>query len=294
MVVGPDVNNENVAPVDGVAPVVDAVDYVLSENLEAFSDPDVKIQSLMEGLESKDWLMVCESLNDVRRFALFHSALLLPILEKVMMVLVKSMKNPRMVVHSCSKATMDPLDKHHIVSKNFKNYPKGENFHTIIDVMGKGILTSAGEIWAMNHKVVMHVLNHAEFQTTLETIVWNKLESGLLPILESVSGNGVEVDLQDIFQRFTFDTICKLLFDNDPKSLCLDFPFAPCVKALRDAEEALLLRHITPPSLWKLQQLLRVGKENKLIVESIRLDEQNEIRIWPKKKQRYGYHDRSS
>nr|GEW48319.1 alkane hydroxylase MAH1-like [Tanacetum cinerariifolium] len=96
---------------------------------------------------------------------------------------------------------MDPLDKHHIVSKNFKNYPIVENFHTIIDVMGKGILTSAGEISAMNHKGVMRVLNHAEFQTTLESIVWNKLESGLLPLLESVSGNDVEADLQDIFQR---------------------------------------------------------------------------------------------
>lgn len=33
----------------------------------------------------------------------------------------------------------------------------------------------------------------------------------------------------------------------------------------------------------------RAGKR----VESIRLDDRNEIRIWPKKKQRYGYHDRS-
>ncbi|GJR94151.1 TOG array regulator of axonemal microtubules protein 1 [Tanacetum coccineum] len=104
----PPANNENVAPVDGVAPVVDAVDYVLSENLEAFSDPDVKIQSLMEGLESKDWLKVCESLNDVRRFALYHSALLLPILEKVMMVLVKSMKNPRSAL--CKTAIMAAAD----------------------------------------------------------------------------------------------------------------------------------------------------------------------------------------
>ncbi|GJV76424.1 TOG array regulator of axonemal microtubules protein 1 [Tanacetum coccineum] len=104
----PPANDENVAPVDGVAPVVDAVDYVLSENLEAFSDPDVKIQSLMEGLESKDWLKVCESLNDVRRFALYHSAFLLPILEKVMMVLVKSMKNPRSAL--CKTAIMAAAD----------------------------------------------------------------------------------------------------------------------------------------------------------------------------------------
>ncbi|GJX70032.1 TOG array regulator of axonemal microtubules protein 1 [Tanacetum coccineum] len=38
----------------------------------------------MEGLESKDWLKVCESLKDVTRFALFHSVLLLPILEKLL------------------------------------------------------------------------------------------------------------------------------------------------------------------------------------------------------------------
>jgi hypothetical protein len=37
-------------------------------------------QGLVEELDSKDWTKVCESLNDVRRFALYHSLLLLPIL----------------------------------------------------------------------------------------------------------------------------------------------------------------------------------------------------------------------
>lgn len=37
------------------------------------------MQGLMEGLESKDWVKVCESLNDARRFALYHSDLLFPI-----------------------------------------------------------------------------------------------------------------------------------------------------------------------------------------------------------------------
>ncbi|KAI3703629.1 hypothetical protein L1987_73821 [Smallanthus sonchifolius] len=90
------VNDENRLPLDPVvAPVGDSIDYISSENLKPVSDPDVKIKTLMEGLESKDWLKICDSLNDVRRMALYHSELLLPILEKVMMVLVKSMKNPR-------------------------------------------------------------------------------------------------------------------------------------------------------------------------------------------------------
>jgi hypothetical protein len=37
-------------------------------------------QGLIERLDSKDWTKVCESLNNARRFALYHSSLLLPFL----------------------------------------------------------------------------------------------------------------------------------------------------------------------------------------------------------------------
>ncbi|GKE49578.1 cytochrome P450, partial [Tanacetum coccineum] len=95
-------------------------------------------------------------------------------------------------------------------------------------------------------------------------LTWNKVEKGLLPILESICRQGIEVDLQDIFDRFTFDTTSKIILDHDPKSLSIDFPYVPCVKAFSNAEEALFQRHIAPRSFWKLQQLLRVGNEKKL------------------------------
>ncbi|KAF5814009.1 hypothetical protein HanXRQr2_Chr03g0105591 [Helianthus annuus] len=58
---------ENKLPLDPsvVASAVDAVDYISSENLKPVSDPVVKFKRLMEGLESKDWLKICDSLNDV-------------------------------------------------------------------------------------------------------------------------------------------------------------------------------------------------------------------------------------
>lgn len=37
-------NDENKAPVDSVAPAVDSIDYILSENLEPIVDPDVKFK----------------------------------------------------------------------------------------------------------------------------------------------------------------------------------------------------------------------------------------------------------
>ncbi|GJV44162.1 alkane hydroxylase MAH1-like protein, partial [Tanacetum coccineum] len=139
-----------------------------------------------------------------------------------------------------------------------------KNFSETIDVLGDGIFSSDGKIWEIGHnKVTMSTLNHFRFQSMLETIIWNKVETGLLPIFESISANGCEMDLQDI-DRFSFDTICKLLFDVDFKSLSLNFPHTPLLNVFAEAEEAILLRHVTPPCLWRIQQILRIGKEHNL------------------------------
>ncbi|KAJ9181917.1 hypothetical protein P3X46_005960 [Hevea brasiliensis] len=100
------VNDENKAPLPLSADA--AIDYISSENLKAIPDPESKIQGLVEGLDSKDWTKVCESLNNTRRFALHHSSLLLPILEKVMLVVVKAMKNPRSAL--CKTSIMASSD----------------------------------------------------------------------------------------------------------------------------------------------------------------------------------------
>ncbi|KAK4405565.1 hypothetical protein Sango_0563000 [Sesamum angolense] len=103
-----DVNDENKAPLPQPSSADASIDYISSEDLKAFQDPDVKIQGLAGGLESKDWLKVCESLNDVRRFALYHSGLLLPILDKVVSVMVKAIKNPRSAL--CKTSIMAAAD----------------------------------------------------------------------------------------------------------------------------------------------------------------------------------------
>ncbi|XP_057467551.1 uncharacterized protein LOC130756927 [Actinidia eriantha] len=101
------VNDENRAPVPPTTADV-TIDYISSENLKPLPDPEIKLQSLVEGLESKDWLKVCNSLNNTRRLALYHSSLLLPILEKLMLVLVKAMKNPRSAL--CKTSIMASSD----------------------------------------------------------------------------------------------------------------------------------------------------------------------------------------
>ncbi|CAN0900553.1 TOG array regulator of axonemal microtubules protein 1 [Linum grandiflorum] len=98
-------SDENTAP----PPAPDAsIDYMPSELLTALEDPDSEIQDMIEGFESKDWIKLCASLNKARRFAIFHSELLLPNLEHAMMVLVKAMKNPRSAL--CKTSIMASSD----------------------------------------------------------------------------------------------------------------------------------------------------------------------------------------
>ncbi|XP_071686978.1 alkane hydroxylase MAH1-like [Rutidosis leptorrhynchoides] len=157
--------------------------------------------------------------------------------------------------------TTNPLDVRHVLFKNFNNYPKGDKFRNIFDIFGDGILTSEGPLWDIQRKITTCLFKHANYQSLLETVIWDKLENGLLPILESISNNAKEIDLQELFDRFTFDNTCKLLLDHDPESLSLDLPYVSCQKAPHDVGETIFHRHYTPQIIWKLKQLLRWSDE---------------------------------
>ncbi|KAL0443159.1 UNVERIFIED_CONTAM: Alkane hydroxylase MAH1 [Sesamum latifolium] len=158
--------------------------------------------------------------------------------------------------------TSDPANIHHIFSRNFSNYPKGPEFRKIFDVLGDGVFNADFELWELHRRTTHSFFSHATPQFTLwGRTVWGKVETGLLPVLDSFWKQGVAVDLQDILQRFTFDNICKLVLDYDPQSLSINLPYVPCEKAFNDTAEPLLHRHIVPESFWKLQKWVGVGRD---------------------------------
>ncbi|KAI3517012.1 hypothetical protein L1887_16218 [Cichorium endivia] len=168
--------------------------------------------------------------------------------------------------------TANPSDINHILSKNSPNYPKGHQFRKIFDVFGDGIINADGDLWEFYRRTFMSLLKHPSFQSLTEMTIWNKVERGLLPVLEHGSKQGVEMDLQEIFQRFFFDTICILLLDFDPQSMSVDFPHVPCEKALSQIGEAIFHRYIMPQRFSKLKQLFRIGTEKQLTEASKILD----------------------
>ncbi|XP_065877440.1 uncharacterized protein [Euphorbia lathyris] len=97
---------ETVNPVTEVVNV--EVEYTESENLSDVADVDASLKALLAGLDSKDWVMVCESLNDMRRLSIFHKEELLDMLGDSIPLIVKSLKNPRSAV--CKTAIMTAAD----------------------------------------------------------------------------------------------------------------------------------------------------------------------------------------
>nr|GLL26533.1 alkane hydroxylase MAH1-like [Ipomoea trifida] len=162
--------------------------------------------------------------------------------------------------------TADPANINHILCKNFSNYPKGPRFRKIFAPLGDGIINTDSELWELHRKTTLPLMNHPNFRALLERNVAEKIENGLFPVLDHHAEQGFHADLQQIFQRSTFDISCLQFFDVDPGSLCIDSPGDhPFCKAIRDGVNAILYRHLLPERCWKLQKWFAgIDREKKL------------------------------
>ncbi|XP_068501423.1 alkane hydroxylase MAH1-like [Phaseolus vulgaris] len=169
--------------------------------------------------------------------------------------------------------TCDPLNVHHMLSKNFHNYVKGPEFRDIFQAFGDGIFTADGEAWKYSRDLFHSLFKHKSFEVLLEKTIHKKVQNSLLPVLDHVQQQGRVVDLQDLFNRFTFDNICSTVLGRDPECLSIDFPEVAVEKAFNQAEECIFYRHIVPKSVWKVQQWLQIGQERKMTEACKTLDE---------------------
>jgi cytochrome P450 len=54
--------------------------------------------------------------------------------------------------------TSDPMNVHHITSKNFNNYGKGSDFHEIFEVLGVGIFNLDSNEWKQERTLLHSIL----------------------------------------------------------------------------------------------------------------------------------------
>lgn len=162
--------------------------------------------------------------------------------------------------------TCDPANAKHMYNTRFNDYPKGDEFLEIFDVLGNGILTVDGDMWSKQRRMaVAHISTHS-FRSSVAENSRDKVHKALLPILDGMAGMDRVLDLQDVMKRFSMDVTSRQLLGKDPGSLARDFPDVPFPKAVEDAEEVLFYRHVVPRVWWKLLRRLQLGEEKRMAV----------------------------
>ncbi|XP_057806970.1 alkane hydroxylase MAH1-like [Salvia miltiorrhiza] len=162
--------------------------------------------------------------------------------------------------------TAHPANVHYIMTSNFQNFPKGPRFREMFDVLGDGIFTADSDSWRDQRRAAMALIAGPTFLRFLARVTHQKAEAALLPLLDAAAAvDNRVIDLQDLFQRLTFDTSCVLITGYDPGCLSPDLPHVPFAEAMDAAEESIFMRHVLPERVWKLQRWIRVGSERKLM-----------------------------
>eukprot|EP00252_Welwitschia_mirabilis_P019260 TRINITY_DN4406_c0_g2_i1.p1 TRINITY_DN4406_c0_g2~~TRINITY_DN4406_c0_g2_i1.p1 ORF type:complete len:281 (+),score=53.60 TRINITY_DN4406_c0_g2_i1:89-844(+) len=79
-----------------------------AEDLKDIEDIESHLTTLLERLDSKDWVVACEALTNVRQLSNFHKETLSGLLGDVITLTIKSIKNPRSAL--CKTAIMTSAD----------------------------------------------------------------------------------------------------------------------------------------------------------------------------------------
>lgn len=152
----------------------------------------------------------------------------------------------------------------YILKTNFENYPKGKPFSSILgDFLGRGIFNVDGELWKFQKKMASLELNKNSIRSFAFEVVNNEIHHRLIPLLKNQ--NEVALDLQDVFKRFSFDSICRFSFGLDPmcleKSLPMsDFALSFDLASKLSAERAM----VVSPLIWKIKRFFNMGSEKEL------------------------------
>lgn len=160
-------------------------------------------------------------------------------------------------------ATSDPENMRYVMSTNSSIYSKGPEWRKQFDIFGEALFNSDGEAWKRHRKSFHAFLNHPMFHKSVAKLIPERIEQGLVEVLEHVCKQELIVDLQDLLARHAFDIGCFLATGCNPRLLSLEFPENRFHKAMDDTWQAAFYRYIVPDNLWKMLNWLQIGREKR-------------------------------
>ena len=111
--------------------------------------------------------------------------------------------------------TSDPQNVRHIFTSNHANYPKGEEFAEVFDVMKGGLFTVDGESCRRHRAKMQSILSNPRMLASITNFCHDKVGKGLLPFLADMANAGTAFDMQQLNTRYAFDLAAKPVFGLD-------------------------------------------------------------------------------
>ncbi|KAL5204243.1 hypothetical protein ABZP36_009114 [Zizania latifolia] len=164
--------------------------------------------------------------------------------------------------------TANPADVEHVLRTNFGNYPKGEHAIGMLeDFLGHGLFNSDGEQWLWQRKNASFEFSKRSLREFVVDVVQAEVANRLLPRLRGAGD--VVLDMQDLLERFAFDTICMVAFGHDPRCLAdggeLEEAKSEFMHTFGEAQELVVARFLDSIEVsWKIKKWLNVGTERRL------------------------------
>jgi len=154
-----------------------------------------------------------------------------------------------------------PENLEHVLRTNFENYPKGQRFQEVFqDLLGDGIFNADGQQWKEHRKTASHEFTVVKFREYYSD-VFNRHASRVLEWLDSKPGQ--DIDVQDLFQKYTLDSIGEIGFGTHLGCLDSEGP-VPFATAFDAAQQRSYMRISSEQGFWKLKRLLNIGDEAKM------------------------------
>ena len=158
--------------------------------------------------------------------------------------------------------TCDSRHVEHMFSKNhFEEWVKGEEGRiAFAETLGHGIFAVDGKEWHEKRKVSSYLFSSNSLRNHMAGVFLAHTEH----VLENLEGVGKDkvVDLQELFSRYTFDSICTIAFGMDVNSLSGNEEDIRFQKSYDLAQMTNTARLFDP--VWKIKKFFGIGLEGKL------------------------------
>ncbi|KAI3950737.1 hypothetical protein MKW92_027319 [Papaver armeniacum] len=171
--------------------------------------------------------------------------------------------------------TCDPRNAKYIFATNYLNFDDRQDYRDAFDILGDGLLTATSNFWTAQRRVARMTFTSKIVRSIISHKGTKVTQHALLPMLSHLSKESSGVDLQDVLMRYMFDTSVDIIFGKQSNYLSTSFPPNEFAKAMDDASEAILYRHVVPISWWKLSRRLKIGSNEKKLEAAGKIIDRN-------------------